>query len=148
MVGCEHLSLCHSLAEPLKRQFYQVPVNTHILTSPILSEFGGCVYIAWIFRWHKLWMAILSVPVPNFVSISSRLAGQWDPKYLHHTFPNIEVISDCFPCLDFIEVQGSCTLVLLVDWQTLSIFHFHNPLMAGICPPLQIWTGIATSSST
>jgi len=64
------LCICHALAEPLKRQLYQAPVSMHFLASAILSGFGGCMYMNWIPRWGRLWMAIPSVSAPNFVSIS------------------------------------------------------------------------------
>jgi len=49
-----HLCICHALAEPLRRQLYQAPVNMHFLASSILSGIGGCVYMGWIPRWGRL----------------------------------------------------------------------------------------------
>jgi hypothetical protein len=41
MVGCETSHLyCQALAEPLRRQLYQIPVSKHFLASEILSQFG------------------------------------------------------------------------------------------------------------
>ena len=39
-----HLCICHVLAEPLRRQLYQVPVSMYFLASAILSGFGGCIW--------------------------------------------------------------------------------------------------------
>jgi len=70
LVVSVHFCICHALAEPLRRQLYQLPVSMHFLASAILSGFGGCMYMRWIPRWGRLWMAISSVSAPNFVSIS------------------------------------------------------------------------------
>jgi len=37
------LCICQTLAEPLRRQLYQVPVSKHFLASAILSGFGVCI---------------------------------------------------------------------------------------------------------
>jgi len=39
------LCICYALAEPLRRNPYQAPVNMHFWASAILSGFGGCMYI-------------------------------------------------------------------------------------------------------
>jgi hypothetical protein len=38
-----HFCICQALAEPLKRQLYQVPVSKH-LSSTIVSGFDGCIF--------------------------------------------------------------------------------------------------------
>ena len=38
-----HLCICKALAEPLRRQPYQVPVSKHFLASTIVSGFGNCI---------------------------------------------------------------------------------------------------------
>jgi hypothetical protein len=39
-----HLCICQALAEPLRRQLYQVPVSKHLLASTIVSGFGDCLW--------------------------------------------------------------------------------------------------------
>ena len=39
-----HLCICKALAEPLRRQPYQVPVSKHFLASTILSGFVNCIW--------------------------------------------------------------------------------------------------------
>jgi hypothetical protein len=39
-----HFCICQALAEPLRRPLYQVPVSKIVLTSAIVSEFGGCLW--------------------------------------------------------------------------------------------------------
>jgi len=39
-----HICICQALAEPLRRQLYQVPVCKHFLASIIVSGFGGCIW--------------------------------------------------------------------------------------------------------
>ena len=39
-----NLCICQALAEPLRRQLYQVPVNKHLLASTILSGYGDCIW--------------------------------------------------------------------------------------------------------
>jgi len=68
MVACEHPPLYLSCSG--RRKLYQAPVSMHFLASAILSGFDGCMYMCWIPRWGRLWMAIPSVSAPNFVSIS------------------------------------------------------------------------------
>ena len=40
------MSICigQDLEEPLRRQLYQAPVNKLLLTSAIVSGFGGCLW--------------------------------------------------------------------------------------------------------
>jgi Na+/H+ antiporter NhaC len=38
-----HFRICQALAEPLRRQLYQAPVSKLLLTSAIVSGFGGCI---------------------------------------------------------------------------------------------------------
>ena len=38
------LCIYQALAEPLRRQLYQVPVSKHLLASTILSGFDGCLW--------------------------------------------------------------------------------------------------------
>jgi hypothetical protein len=38
-----HLCICQALAEPLRRQLYQVPVNKNLLASTIVSGFGDSI---------------------------------------------------------------------------------------------------------
>jgi hypothetical protein len=38
-----HLHICQALAEPLRRQPYQVPVSKHFQTSSVASRFGNCI---------------------------------------------------------------------------------------------------------
>ena len=52
-----HLCIRQVLAEPLRRQLYQAPVNKHFLASRIVSRFGECG------------AAFPSVSVPHFASI-------------------------------------------------------------------------------
>jgi hypothetical protein len=39
-----HLCICQALAEPLRRQLYQAPVNKHLLAVTIVSGFGDCIW--------------------------------------------------------------------------------------------------------
>jgi hypothetical protein len=39
-----HLCICQALAEPLRRQVYQVPFSKHLLLSTIVSAFGNCIW--------------------------------------------------------------------------------------------------------
>ena len=39
-----HFCICQALAEPLRRQLYQAPVSKHMLSSSIVSGFGGCIW--------------------------------------------------------------------------------------------------------
>ena len=39
-----HFCICQALAEPLRRQLYQSPVNKHLLASTIVSGFGNCIW--------------------------------------------------------------------------------------------------------
>jgi hypothetical protein len=39
-----YLCTCQVLAEPLKSQPYEAPVNMHFLTSTIMSGFGDCIW--------------------------------------------------------------------------------------------------------
>jgi hypothetical protein len=39
-----HFCISQALAEPLRRQLYQAPVNKLLLTSAIVSGFGGCLW--------------------------------------------------------------------------------------------------------
>ena len=39
-----HICICQALAEPLRRQLYQVPVSKLLLASAIVSGFGGCLW--------------------------------------------------------------------------------------------------------
>jgi hypothetical protein len=38
------LCICQALAEPLRRQLYQAPVNMDFLPSTIVSTFGDCIW--------------------------------------------------------------------------------------------------------
>jgi hypothetical protein len=38
------LCICQALAEPLRRQLYQTPVNKHFLASTIVSALGNCIW--------------------------------------------------------------------------------------------------------
>ena len=44
MVVGIHLCMFQALAEPLRRQLYQAPVNKHLLASTIVSWFGNCIW--------------------------------------------------------------------------------------------------------
>jgi hypothetical protein len=35
--------ICQALAEPLRRQLYQIPVSNHLLASTVVSEFSDCI---------------------------------------------------------------------------------------------------------
>jgi hypothetical protein len=61
-----HFCICQVLAEPLRRQLYQVPVSKHLLASTIVSGFGDCIWDGS----PGLWIAFPSVSDPNFVSVS------------------------------------------------------------------------------
>jgi hypothetical protein len=39
-----HICICQALAEPLRRQLYQVPVSKHFLASAIVSGFGDYIW--------------------------------------------------------------------------------------------------------
>jgi hypothetical protein len=39
-----HFCICQALAEIFRRQLYQAPVSKHLLTSTIVSGFGGCLW--------------------------------------------------------------------------------------------------------
>ena len=39
-----HFCICQALAEPLRRQLYQVPVSKHLPTSRIVSRFCVCIW--------------------------------------------------------------------------------------------------------
>jgi hypothetical protein len=39
-----HLCICQALAKPLRRQLYQALISKHLLTSTIVSGFGGCLW--------------------------------------------------------------------------------------------------------
>jgi hypothetical protein len=39
-----HISICQALAEPFRRQLYQVPDSKHFLASAIVSGFGVCIW--------------------------------------------------------------------------------------------------------
>ena len=39
-----HFCICQALTEPLKRPLYQAPVSKVLLTSAIVSGFGGCLW--------------------------------------------------------------------------------------------------------
>jgi hypothetical protein len=39
-----HFCISQALAEPLRRQLYQAPVNKLLLASAIVSGFGGCLW--------------------------------------------------------------------------------------------------------
>ena len=39
-----HLCICQALAEPLRKQLYQVPVSKQLLASTIVSGFGDCIW--------------------------------------------------------------------------------------------------------
>jgi hypothetical protein len=39
-----HLRIWQALAEPLRRQLYQAPVNKLLLASAIVSGFGDCIW--------------------------------------------------------------------------------------------------------
>jgi hypothetical protein len=43
LVESIYLCICQALAEPLRRQLYQVPVSKHLLASTIVSGFGDCI---------------------------------------------------------------------------------------------------------
>jgi hypothetical protein len=38
------LRTCQALAEPLRRQLYQAPVNIHFLAPTVVSSFGDCIW--------------------------------------------------------------------------------------------------------
>jgi hypothetical protein len=44
LAECVCLCICQALAEPLRRQLYQVPVSKHFLASAIVSGFGVCIW--------------------------------------------------------------------------------------------------------
>jgi hypothetical protein len=44
MVVSIHFCICQALAEPLRRELYQVPVSKLLLVPTIVSEFGGCIW--------------------------------------------------------------------------------------------------------
>jgi hypothetical protein len=44
MAVCIHFCICQALAETLRRQLYQAPVNKLLLASTIVSRFGGCIW--------------------------------------------------------------------------------------------------------
>ena len=44
MAVSAHFCICQALAEPLRRQLYQAPVSKHMLSSSIVSGFGGCIW--------------------------------------------------------------------------------------------------------
>jgi len=64
-----HLCICQALTEPLRRWLYHAAVNMHLLASPVVSGFGGYMYIGWTPQVDSE-VAIPSVSAPNFVSIS------------------------------------------------------------------------------
>jgi hypothetical protein len=39
-----HFCICQILAQPLKRELYQVPVSKHVLAFTIVSGFGDCIW--------------------------------------------------------------------------------------------------------
>jgi hypothetical protein len=39
-----HFCICQALAEPLRRQLYQVPESKLLFASTIVSVFGGCLW--------------------------------------------------------------------------------------------------------
>jgi hypothetical protein len=39
-----HFCIFQALAEPLRRQLYQAPVSKILLSSAIVSGFGGCIW--------------------------------------------------------------------------------------------------------
>ena len=59
-----HICISKALAEPLRRQLYQVPVSKLLLASTIVSGFDD-----WIWD-GNLWRVILSVSAPHFVSVT------------------------------------------------------------------------------
>jgi hypothetical protein len=64
-----HLCISQAQAESLRRQLYQAPVSKLLLTSAIVSGFGG-FFIGWIPRWDSFWVVISSVSALNFVSVT------------------------------------------------------------------------------
>ena len=62
-----HLCICQALAEPLRRQLYQVPVSMQLLKSMIESGFGDVHGM--VPRWYRLWMVIPSVSAPHFAAV-------------------------------------------------------------------------------
>jgi len=40
-----YLCICHTLAEALRRQLYQAPVNTHLLAALIVTGIGDCMWM-------------------------------------------------------------------------------------------------------
>jgi hypothetical protein len=63
-----HFGICQVLAEPLRRQLYQVPVSKNFLAFTIVSEFGVCIRNEPP-RWGSLWITFPSVSAPHFVSV-------------------------------------------------------------------------------
>jgi uncharacterized membrane protein len=44
MAGIIYFGICQALAEPLRRQLYQVPASKHLLVYIIVSVFGDCIW--------------------------------------------------------------------------------------------------------
>jgi len=89
-----YLCICHALAETLRRHQYQTPVSMYLLASPIVTGFGGFMYVGWIPMWARLWMVIPSVCDPNFFSILSLInifPFYEGLKYLHFDHPSSRV---------------------------------------------------------
>ena len=62
-----HICTGQDLAEPLRRQLYQVPVSKHLLAAAIVSGFGVCIWdgspgravSGWPFLWSLLYSFFL-----------------------------------------------------------------------------------------
>jgi hypothetical protein len=87
-----HFCICQALAEPLRRQLYQVPVSKLLLASTIVSGFGGCLWD--VTPGGQFLDVIPSVSAMNFVSAA----------------PSMVIL---FPILRRIEVYTLCSSFLL-----------------------------------
>jgi hypothetical protein len=63
-----HFCVCQALTEALRRQLYQAHLSKLLLSSTIVSGFGGCLWDDP--SWGSPWMVILSVPASHFASVT------------------------------------------------------------------------------
>jgi hypothetical protein len=94
-----NICICQALAEPPRRQLYQVPVSKHLLASTTVFGFGDCI---WIPGWGSLW--IPSISAPHFVSVNPSVG------ILFHLLRKIEVSTLWFVLL--LEFHVVCELYL------------------------------------